>query len=145
MSYMRSSGLPPSGPHASGFHSGFKTHSALAGVAGIPPLSSLASASALGASLGTSLSPSEIASVLGGVNVLGGPLGCGIGPAAPVAPAPAPAPPPAGQRRSLDGGSKGRNSIDNPAIASARAGPRIFIGKLTKDTSEADVKEYFSK
>jgi len=26
-----------------------------------------------------------------------------------------------------------------------RAGPRIFIGKPTKDTSEADVKEYFSR
>ncbi len=24
-----------------------------------------------------------------------------------------------------------------------RAGPRIFIGKLSKDTTEADVKEYF--
>lgn len=35
--------------------------------------------------------------------------------------------------------------LENPAIASARAGPRIFIGKLTKDTSESDVKEYFMK
>ena len=26
-----------------------------------------------------------------------------------------------------------------------RAGPRIFIGKLTKETSEGDVKEYFMK
>jgi hypothetical protein len=25
------------------------------------------------------------------------------------------------------------------------AGPRIFIGKLTKETSESDVKEYFMK
>lgn len=26
-----------------------------------------------------------------------------------------------------------------------RAGPRIFIGKLTKETSEADVKDYFMR
>ena len=26
-----------------------------------------------------------------------------------------------------------------------RAGPRIFIGKLTKETTEADVKEYFMR
>ncbi len=26
-----------------------------------------------------------------------------------------------------------------------RAGPRIFVGKLTKDTSEADVKDYFMR
>jgi RNA-binding protein Musashi len=26
-----------------------------------------------------------------------------------------------------------------------RAGPRIFIGKLSKDTTEADVKEYFMR
>uniref|UniRef100_A0A7R9VP11 RRM domain-containing protein n=1 Tax=Chlamydomonas euryale TaxID=1486919 RepID=A0A7R9VP11_9CHLO len=35
--------------------------------------------------------------------------------------------------------------LENPAIVSARAGPRIFIGKLTKETSELDVKEYFSR
>jgi len=34
---------------------------------------------------------------------------------------------------------------DNPVITNARAGPRIFVGKLTKDTTEADVKEYFSR
>lgn len=28
---------------------------------------------------------------------------------------------------------------------SIRAGPRIFVGKLGKDVSENDVKEYFSK
>jgi len=33
----------------------------------------------------------------------------------------------------------------NPAIASARAGPRIFVGKLTKETSEADVRDYFMR
>ncbi len=45
-------------------------------------------------------------------------------------------------RRSLDSTLK---RIENPAIANARAGPRIFIGKLTKDTSEADVKDYFMR
>ncbi|GIL87195.1 hypothetical protein Vretimale_14303 [Volvox reticuliferus] len=45
-------------------------------------------------------------------------------------------------RRSLDSTLK---RMENPAIANARAGPRIFIGKLTKDTSEADVKEYFMR
>jgi hypothetical protein len=35
--------------------------------------------------------------------------------------------------------------MESPAIVNARSGPRIFIGKLTKDTSEADVKEYFSR
>ncbi|PRW55937.1 DAZ-associated 1 [Chlorella sorokiniana] len=29
--------------------------------------------------------------------------------------------------------------------ASARAGPRIFVGKLSKDTTEADVKEHFMR
>ncbi|GAX77680.1 hypothetical protein CEUSTIGMA_g5123.t1 [Chlamydomonas eustigma] len=40
-----------------------------------------------------------------------------------------------------------RSSIDNnnPAIMNARAGPRIFIGKLTKETSETDVREYFGR
>ncbi|KXZ52444.1 hypothetical protein GPECTOR_9g488 [Gonium pectorale] len=45
-------------------------------------------------------------------------------------------------RRSLDSTLK---RMENPAIANARAGPRIFIGKLTKDTSEADVKDYFMR
>ncbi|GFR45925.1 hypothetical protein Agub_g7384 [Astrephomene gubernaculifera] len=45
-------------------------------------------------------------------------------------------------RRSLDSTLK---RLENPAIANARAGPRIFIGKLTKDTSEADVKDYFMR
>lgn len=61
-------------------------------------------------------------------------------------------PPPAvpnGSRKSLDSvlhaGASGRRSSENPAIQSVRAGPRIFIGKLTKDTSEADVKEYFGR
>ncbi|KAF6254023.1 hypothetical protein COO60DRAFT_1703535 [Scenedesmus sp. NREL 46B-D3] len=63
----------------------------------------------------------------------------------------APAPPPAvpnSSRKSLDsvlhaGGNvtTGRRSSENPAIQSVRAGPRIFIGKLTKDTSEADAKD----
>jgi RNA recognition motif-containing protein len=38
--------------------------------------------------------------------------------------------------------------VTSPASPHAhlhRSGPRIFIGKLTKDTSEADVKEYFSR
>lgn len=30
-------------------------------------------------------------------------------------------------------------------FACCRAGPRIFVGKLTKDTSEADVKDYFMR
>ncbi|KAF8063059.1 RNP1 [Scenedesmus sp. PABB004] len=60
-----------------------------------------------------------------------------------------------GPRKSLDAvlhggpggapGAPGRRSAENPAIQSVRAGPRIFIGKLTKDTSEADVKEYFGR
>uniref|UniRef100_A0A1D2ACV6 RRM domain-containing protein n=2 Tax=Auxenochlorella protothecoides TaxID=3075 RepID=A0A1D2ACV6_AUXPR len=46
---------------------------------------------------------------------------------------------------SMHGGSSmqhgGGGSMHGPA--SARAGPRIFVGKLNKDTSEADVKDYF--
>jgi hypothetical protein len=42
------------------------------------------------------------------------------------------------------GGPQARHG-DNPVITHARAGPRIFVGKLTKDTTEADVKEYFSR
>lgn len=38
-----------------------------------------------------------------------------------------------------------RPDAANPAIASARAGPRIFVGKLGRDTSEGDVKEYFQR
>lgn len=51
-------------------------------------------------------------------------------------------------RRSLDAATahlKRLERLENPAIVNARAGPRIFIGKLTKETSEADVKDYFSK
>eukprot|EP00195_Chlamydomonas_chlamydogama_P005652 CAMPEP_0202899790 /NCGR_PEP_ID=MMETSP1392-20130828/8458_1 /ASSEMBLY_ACC=CAM_ASM_000868 /TAXON_ID=225041 /ORGANISM="Chlamydomonas chlamydogama, Strain SAG 11-48b" /LENGTH=546 /DNA_ID=CAMNT_0049586051 /DNA_START=310 /DNA_END=1950 /DNA_ORIENTATION=+ len=48
-------------------------------------------------------------------------------------------------RRSLDAATAAMKRMENPAIANARAGPRIFIGKLTKETSEADVKEYFMK
>eukprot|EP01025_Chloroclados_australasicus_P039245 TRINITY_DN4053_c0_g1_i2.p1 TRINITY_DN4053_c0_g1~~TRINITY_DN4053_c0_g1_i2.p1 ORF type:complete len:503 (+),score=66.84 TRINITY_DN4053_c0_g1_i2:216-1724(+) len=33
--------------------------------------------------------------------------------------------------------------IENPGPASASAGPRIFVGKLSKDTTEQDVREYF--
>jgi len=60
-----------------------------------------------------------------------------------------------GARKSLDSAmhtvhngsihTGGRRSMESPAIVNARSGPRIFIGKLTKDTSEADVKEYFSR
>lgn len=63
--------------------------------------------------------------------------------------------PPPNNRKSMDNamhashnggaGSSGRRSMESPAIVNARSGPRIFIGKLTKDTSEADVKEYFSR
>lgn len=67
-------------------------------------------------------------------------------------PKPAPLPPagvPNGSRKSLDsvlaGPGAQRRSSENPAIQSVRAGPRIFVGKLTKDTSEADVKEYFGR
>lgn len=61
-----------------------------------------------------------------------------------------PVPPPVSNngRKSLDSvlhSGNGRRSSENPAIQSVRAGPRIFIGKLTKDTSEADVKEYFGR
>lgn len=35
--------------------------------------------------------------------------------------------------------------MNNPVLANARAGPRIFVGKLSKDVSEQDVKEYFTK
>eukprot|EP00798_Chlamydomonas_sp_ICE-L_P026124 gene26124-11843_t len=49
-------------------------------------------------------------------------------------------------RRSLDSRSDQlKRNPENPAIANARAGPRIFIGKLTKETSEADVKDYFMR
>lgn len=48
-------------------------------------------------------------------------------------------------RRSFDSATAALKRLENPAIASARAGPRIFIGKLTKDTMESDVKEYFMK
>lgn len=62
----------------------------------------------------------------------------------------APLPPaaPSSNRKSLDSvlaPNAQRRSSENPAIQSVRAGPRIFIGKLTKDTSEADVKEYFGR
>eukprot|EP01025_Chloroclados_australasicus_P065315 TRINITY_DN8908_c1_g1_i1.p1 TRINITY_DN8908_c1_g1~~TRINITY_DN8908_c1_g1_i1.p1 ORF type:complete len:512 (-),score=41.64 TRINITY_DN8908_c1_g1_i1:3201-4736(-) len=39
--------------------------------------------------------------------------------------------------------SQGSDVVDNPGPANARAGPRIFIGKLSKDTTEQDVREYF--
>ncbi|KAJ9514248.1 hypothetical protein QJQ45_012247 [Haematococcus lacustris] len=48
-------------------------------------------------------------------------------------------------RRSLDSAAAALKRMEGPSIASARAGPRLFIGKLTKDTSEADVKEYFMR
>ncbi|MEW5311245.1 MAG: hypothetical protein WDW38_002977 [Sanguina aurantia] len=49
-------------------------------------------------------------------------------------------------RRSMDSAMPAAKRLENPAVATARrSGPRIFIGKLTKDTSEADVKEYFVK
>eukprot|EP00798_Chlamydomonas_sp_ICE-L_P000894 gene894-5690_t len=35
--------------------------------------------------------------------------------------------------------------IQASILSNGAAGPRIFIGKLTKETSEADVKEYFMK
>lgn len=63
----------------------------------------------------------------------------------------APLPPaaaPSTSRKSLDSvlaPNAHRRSSENPAIQSVRAGPRIFIGKLTKDTTEADVKEYFGR
>lgn len=61
---------------------------------------------------------------------------------------PPPAAAPSSSRKSLDSvlaPNVQRRSNENPAIQSVRAGPRIFIGKLTKDTSEADVKEYFGR
>jgi hypothetical protein len=42
-------------------------------------------------------------------------------------------------------GAGGPRHGENPVVSHARAGPRIFVGKLTKDTTEADVKEYFSR
>lgn len=56
----------------------------------------------------------------------------------------------AGGRRSLDAATAQikrmvAERLENPVLADARAGPRIFIGKLNKDTSEQDVKDYFSK
>lgn len=47
------------------------------------------------------------------------------------------------KRNSLDMGMLKR--MDNAVIANARAGPRIFVGKLTKETTEGDVKEYFQR
>jgi len=35
-------------------------------------------------------------------------------------------------RRSLDSAATALKLLENPAIANARAGPRIFVGKLTK-------------
>jgi hypothetical protein len=85
-----------------------------------------------------------------GADAFAGPLFAGL-PGMKAAPAPPPAVPNS-SRKSLDsvlhaGGNvaTGRRSSENPAIQSVRAGPRIFIGKLTKDTSEADVKEYFGR
>lgn len=39
----------------------------------------------------------------------------------------------------------GQKNYESPAIVNARAGPRLFIGKLTKETTEGDVKEYFQR
>ncbi|CAL8463515.1 g3049 [Coccomyxa elongata] len=66
-----------------------------------------------------------------------------------------PAPPPAGMPRQMGrlvgsrmqgsggqfggGGAMGKPSIDT------RSGPRIFVGKLNKETTENDVKEYFTR
>lgn len=56
-------------------------------------------------------------------------------------------------RRSLDSAAAALKRLE-PALAAHaatatgwphRAGPRIFIGKLSKETSEADVKEYFMR
>ncbi|KAF5826126.1 hypothetical protein DUNSADRAFT_4686 [Dunaliella salina] len=35
-------------------------------------------------------------------------------------------------RRSLDSAAAALKRLENPAIANARAGPRLFVGKLTK-------------
>lgn len=43
------------------------------------------------------------------------------------------------------GGLTGNGGNNSLGPASARAGPRIFIGKLNKDTSEQDVKEHFMR
>lgn len=42
-----------------------------------------------------------------------------------------------------NGTGTGTGGIDGPA--SAYSGPRMFVGKLTRDTNEQDVKEYFSR
>ncbi|KAL4442951.1 hypothetical protein ABPG77_008442 [Micractinium sp. CCAP 211/92] len=43
------------------------------------------------------------------------------------------------------GGLTGSGGSGSIGPASARAGPRIFVGKLNKDTSEQDVKEHFMR
>lgn len=87
-------------------------------------------------------------------DAFGNPLFAGLsGMANPMKAAVPPVSNPASSRKSLDsllhaaGGAAatGRRSSENPAIQSVRNGPRIFIGKLTKDTTEADVKEYFGR
>lgn len=46
-------------------------------------------------------------------------------------------------RRSLDSASATLKRLEGPGFANGRAGPRLFIGKLSKEVSEVDVKEYF--
>jgi hypothetical protein len=75
-------------------------------------------------------------------------LSAALFPGLPGLKAPLPPAAPSSNRKSLDSvlaPNAQRRSSENPAIQSVRAGPRIFIGKLTKDTSEADVKEYFGR
>ncbi|GFH09056.1 uncharacterized protein HaLaN_04128 [Haematococcus lacustris] len=46
-------------------------------------------------------------------------------------------------RRSLDSASATLKRLEGPGFANGRAGPRLFIGKLSNEASEVDVKEYF--
>ncbi|KAL6749267.1 hypothetical protein V8C86DRAFT_2852347 [Haematococcus lacustris] len=46
-------------------------------------------------------------------------------------------------RRSLDSASATLKRLEGPGFVNGSAGPRLFIGKLSKEASEVDVKEYF--
>ncbi len=45
----------------------------------------------------------------------------------------------------LQGGASGSEGGTSGGPPSSRAGPRIFVGKLNRETSDQDVKEYFSR
>ncbi|KAK9865944.1 hypothetical protein WJX84_000445 [Apatococcus fuscideae] len=50
-----------------------------------------------------------------------------------------------GMMQQMGQANTGGRSMAAEGPAEARAGPRIFIGKLNKDTSESDVRDYFTR